>query len=325
MKCILTIKDDTKIAPYIDAIRQLKVEGVFDGLPHIGNDMRLLSLIRQFDFEHWDPETGLSEQSLAKLRNQYNVARWTLACGIYGTKEIAWAKAKRARKLLSKIGTVRILTDRMIQKGSLLCHLAKNYFPILLSKQFSENMQLMNELSELLKLLDGYPTDFARKGCYWRNRRVQWQREADPVADGCGFRWIAPTLPLRGHEIARMIEIARHHYQQMGFEFAITLTAVNSKICQAILTIYFDMDNSSEIIRAKQLASTLKKEFDNHGWRAYRIAIDETLDEMSSYNASITDLRLRLKQALDPNGIIAPGRYCPAPSNNAGQEKLRHC
>ena len=62
--------------------------------------------------------------------------------------------------------------------------------------------------------------------------------------------------------LAKMIEIAQCYYQQMGFEFAVTLTAVNLKLCQAVLSLYYDMDNQSELIRARQLATKLKNDFD---------------------------------------------------------------
>lgn len=312
LKCIFTLNDDNKLGDYIETARQLKYEGVFDGLPHIGNDIRILSLIYQFDFERWDPQLGIDDEELARLRARFKVARWTLACGIYGTKSIARVKAKRARQLLSKLGTVRIVNDAMIERGNWSYRLLQRYAPCLIPANLAAQIQRMTDQAQLLRLMDGYPTGYARKGCYWRNRHQHYQPDADPVSDGCGFRWLAPTLPLQGKTVVHMLTLARQHYRESGFEFAVTLTAINPKLCQAILSIYFDMDNPHEVQRAQNLAARLKHVFDDNGWLAYRIAIDEHADDFKRYPESIQDLRIRLKLAFDPNNIIAPGRYCPA-------------
>ncbi|MCH9698027.1 MAG: FAD-binding oxidoreductase [Gammaproteobacteria bacterium] len=310
LKCIFTLNDENKLGDYIETVRQLKNEGVFDGLPHIGNDMRIISLVCQFDFEHWDPNQGIDDNQLARLRAKYKVAKWTLACGIYGTRSIAKAKANRAKQLLGKLGKIRIIDDAMIAKGRIGYQLVQALLAMVIPERLSALMEQMTEQSQLLQLMDGYPTGYARKGCYWRNRHQQYRPNTDPVSDGCGFRWIAPTLPLKGAEVMRMLTLARQHYRESGFEFAVTLTAINTRLCQAILTIYFDMDNLHEVQRAQALATRLKQVFDDNGWLAYRIAIDEHATDFESYPESLQDLRLRLKRAFDPNNIIAPGRYC---------------
>lgn len=312
LKCIFTLDNDTLLGAYIDTIRQLKYEGVFEGLPHIGNDMRIISLMCQFDFKHQNSRTGIDEEELARLRSRFKVARWTLACGIYGTKSIARAKARRARQLLGKIGTVRIVNDAIIDRGNQCYSLIQRFLPHLIPKSLATRIERITEQSQLLRLMDGYPTDYARKGCYWRHRHKHYRPDTDPVSDGCGFRWLAPTLPLQGKQVMHMIDLAKRLYRESGFEFAVTLTAINPKLCQAILSIYFDMDNPHEVQRSKHLATRLKQLFDENGWLAYRIAIDEHAVDFERYPDSLQDLRIRLKHAFDPNNIIAPGRYSPA-------------
>jgi 4-cresol dehydrogenase (hydroxylating) len=309
LRCVLLFDDDHLIAPYIESMRMLKEEGVFDGLPHIGNDVRALSMCTRFDFEHWDPAKGISEETLRKLRNQYRVTRWTLACGIYGSRTIARAKARRAVQVLKRIGRVKILSERTMHWAKSCARIVGGRLGNIVGPKLSEYARHMEQQIDLLALLDGYPTDLALKGCYWRNRSRSWRPGTDPIKDGCGFRWLAPSLPMKGDVVLEMLRLAQQCYREKGFEFAATLTAVNAKMCQAILSIYFDFDNVRESERAKQLACELKQRFDSRGWCAYRIANDEISSEMANAHPELVSLRSRIKHAFDPNGILSPGRY----------------
>jgi 4-cresol dehydrogenase (hydroxylating) len=45
------------------------------------------------------------------------------------------------------------------------------------------------------------------------------------------------------------------------------------------------------------------------GFPPYRVAIDQ-MERLVAFDPAFFDLVAKLKTALDPNGIIAPGRYC---------------
>ncbi len=309
LHCILTIENDSQVADYIEAMGQLKEEGVFDGLPHMGNDMRALSMYTKFDFSYWDPGKGIPERDLRTLRRQYGIASWTLACGIYGTKQIARAKAKRARQVLCKIGKFRVLSGPSVLRIARYAQAMSRVMNRFSGSLDAGKFERLKSQIEILRLLEGYPTGIALRGCYWRNRTCSWQPDADPIADGCGFRWLTPVLPMKGEVVVEMIQLARTFYQKEGFEFAATLTVVSPRTCQAILSIYFDAENSVERERARRLSHELRKQFSSNGWTAYRLATDEMAHELTNVDPGLIALRSRIKKALDPNGILSPGRY----------------
>ena len=58
-----------------------------------------------------------------------------------------------------------------------------------------------------------------------------------------------------------------------------------------------------------RISRELRKQFGAMGWTAYRLATDEMAHELANVDPSLTALRTRIKKALDPNGVVSPGRY----------------
>lgn len=288
LRCVVELTDESKLSGFIDVLGKLKHEDIFEGLPHLANSLRTQSVFTS---------TGKNTKPFG----------WTVATGIYGSYWVAKAKARRARKLLKPFGKVTIISENNCDRLRAILHYTAQWgnFGKLDFKALS--LQFL-EYFEMLSLIDGFPTDLALKGCYWKSRK-QWLKHHDPVQDGCGFRWVAPVLPVKGEEVLQCLSIAKKLYQQAGFELAVTLTVVTPQMCQLIMSIYFDTENELEWQRANHLAKTVKNTFIDNGWMPYRVAIDEMQDITGYTSGSILDLRSSIKKAFDPNNIIAPGKY----------------
>ncbi len=289
LRCIVELTDNSRLSAYINIMQQLKQEGVFEGLPHIGNSLRAKSMFGSLK---------------DKDKNSFG---WTLATGIYGSKGVAKAKAKRAKQLLKPLGKITVISEKNFLRAFRLINFAAKFGRVG-SIDFKQIAERFSTYKELLSLIDGKPTDIALKGCYWKSNK-QFVKHADPVQDNCGFRWVAPVLPMRGDEVVRCLELADEEYTRAGFEMAVTLTIVTPQMCQAILSIYFDTSDEFEWQRANHLAKTLKQNFAKNGWAPYRVAIDEMQDIGDYTSQSIMDIRRSVKKAFDPENIIAPGRY----------------
>ena len=70
--------------------------------------------------------------------------------------------------------------------------------------------------------------------------------------------------------------------------------------------------------QARALISTLMDRFAERGWAVYRCAPafqDELIAKFSFNNNSLLRFQEKLKDGIDPNGIISPGRYGLWPAN----------
>jgi 4-cresol dehydrogenase (hydroxylating) len=116
-------------------------------------------------------------------------------------------------------------------------------------------------------------------------------------------------VPSTGRHLAEVTNLAEAIVLEHGFEpqMSVSLAKERSAIC--VITISYDRELAGEDAQAlkcyRQLAETLVE----RGYPPYRLNIG-AMDLMGSdtaYDAVLAALRA----ALDPHGILAPGRYEP--------------
>lgn len=293
LRCVFELPSTSGIPGYIDAMRQLKAEGVFQGAPHIGNRLRVNGMLAH-------PRSGRG-----KAPDQDS---WTLVSALYGSRGVVRAKAKRAREMLGHLGTLRFLSQTKVDLVRRASEVTAAVGP-----RFGKTMVALSEryaaYANILSLVEGNPSGIALRACYDRNRSVRFQPGSDPVQDGCGFRWLAPALPMKGAEVMEFLAVAQRLYDEYHFKLAVTLTALTPTLCQAIMSVFYDTQVAAEWERANNLAARLRQEFRGRGWICYRLAIDEMEDELAHTDPSLTRLRAGIKSAFDEHGTISPGRY----------------
>ncbi|MCG7490184.1 FAD-dependent oxidoreductase [Vibrio sp. Of14-4] len=307
LRCLVRLTSSKDLPKYIEIMRQLKAEGSIDGLPHLGNHYRMLTMMERFNFDKWNPSKGISEDDIDPLCKKHGITPWSGAFLIAGTKSVAKEKAKRVKKLLKPIARVNIISFDTLRHVNSLANIAGRLLGnISLYQRLSNSL---NDFTQMMDMFEGNPKDLALKGCYWRYNG-QIPKSMDPVRDGAGFFWIAPSIPMVGEEIEKCMRLSKQAFDKAGFEFGVTITAVSAHMCQAIISIYYDATNPNEIERATELRQKLNDLYRRYQWPCYRRAVDEmpfTSDQELELDALI--LRNKIKVALDPNNIVAPGRY----------------
>jgi 4-cresol dehydrogenase (hydroxylating) flavoprotein subunit len=97
-------------------------------------------------------------------------------------------------------------------------------------------------------------------------------------------------------------------FAKYGFEACMTLTAVNQRCFDCTLPLLYDKGNPSEVQKAQECYLELVESCKRHGYVPYRLGLQsmqaETMRDDVFWNVAKT-----LKTALDPQSILAPGRY----------------
>jgi 4-cresol dehydrogenase (hydroxylating) flavoprotein subunit len=126
-------------------------------------------------------------------------------------------------------------------------------------------------------------------------------------AGGGGLYWFAPVSPARGADMVRQQELASGIMADHGLDYLAAPT-LNGRDLHHLIALVFDRNDRDAAHRAKACYRTLTTEFARNGYGLYRVAID-FMDELASlYGAANRDVNRRIKRALDPNGILAPGK-----------------
>jgi 4-cresol dehydrogenase (hydroxylating) len=125
-----------------------------------------------------------------------------------------------------------------------------------------------------------------------------------------GHLTFSPISPPRGEDAVKQYQTTRKRYEEFGFDYSGGFTA-GERYLNHISMILFDRNDTDMTRRARELFKTLVREAATNGYGEYRTHVNYYDDVASTYDFNgnaITRLNERVKDALDPDGILAPGR-----------------
>jgi 4-cresol dehydrogenase (hydroxylating) flavoprotein subunit len=292
--------DDHQLAPLIEALRPLRLSGTLRSAVHIANDYKVLSSLQQYPWEETSGQVPLPADVMLNIRRRLKFGAWSASGGLYGTRrQVAEARRLMRQALKGKVVRLQFLDDRMLRLAS---RFAKPY-QLITGWDLRRTLELVRPVYGLLK---GIPTGHPLASCYWR-KKTPPPADMDPERDGCGLLWCAPVAPLEGQHAARMTQIASEILLAYGFEPAISLTVITERSLCCVISISYDRSQAGEDEQAMACYKHLMRALADHGYYSYRLGI-QAMSETGSYDAYTGFLRT-IKNALDPNGILAPGRY----------------
>jgi 4-cresol dehydrogenase (hydroxylating) len=304
---VASVPSFAAIALVVDALRPLRLDGTLRSVVHIGNDLRVLSGGMVFPAALAPQGPPLSPALRAKLRAQSGVGAWTVSAALYGRAAQVADARRMLRAALGDFARLRFIDDRALDLGAAAARLlGRTRIGPRLAAQVDLGRSLLN-------MNRGMPDGRFLAGAYWRRRGglpAGFPRGANPARDGCGIMWLAPVLPLRGIDLLKAHALMEPIFASHRFDLFETFSMINERTLGAVLTICFDQEDAAETARARLCYDAALARLMEAGYIPYRVgpqsvsALDKGHD---SYWATVS----RIKEALDPQHIIAPGRYQP--------------
>jgi len=120
--------------------------------------------------------------------------------------------------------------------------------------------------------------------------------------------WLAPIVPMRKEDAEDFIGTVRPIFASHGLEDCITFTTVNHRSFDCTLPILYDKNDADETRRATACYDETLKSCMQKGYIPYRLGI-QSMPGPTAEKDVFWDVVERLKNALDPRGIMSPGRY----------------
>jgi 4-cresol dehydrogenase (hydroxylating) len=122
-----------------------------------------------------------------------------------------------------------------------------------------------------------------------------------------GMVAFAPVAPAKGAETRGQTALAKEILGKYGFDYA-PAYAVGGRELHHIIFLMFDKADKTEERKAHDCINEMIVRFGEKGWAAYRTGVS-TMDLVAKqYGEANRDVNARIKAALDPNHIIAPGK-----------------
>ena len=168
-----------------------------------------------------------------------------------------------------------------------------------------EMLKLIEPVHEMMK---GKPTDRIIASTYWR-KKMAIPENMDPDRDRCGLIWCAHVAPTKGEHARQMADITTQIMLSHGFEPGMTLTLINERNLDNVISISYDRDIEGEDARAMRCYEELSDTLIKKGYYPYRLATHNMRLLPEYADKDYMDVLKQLKSLFDPHQIIAPGRY----------------
>jgi 4-cresol dehydrogenase (hydroxylating) len=276
---LLGMAKDSDLEAGVDTLRELLLDGTLRGVPCIYPAPRNGALL--LDLPVPQPRVW-SEEDREAYGRETGLGRWAVRVGLWEDRDILEAKAAKIDRIWKQIPGATV-------------HAGRVYEP--------------HEYGEITRQTEkvhiGIPT-------------VQLNEITPPNLGHVGF---SPVVALKGTEVRYVIDQMRTRLEQHGIMFSGGIFAVSARAAAVVAGIQFDRTDPEAVRNAFAVAHELVGEIGALGYGEYRAHLDfmDLAADQYSYNDhAYRRFVEKIKDAVDPNGIISPGRHGIWPENRRG-------
>jgi hypothetical protein len=262
-------------------------------------------MMEPYPREHVDAEGIISNAYVEAMAKRNQVTPWMGAGALYGNAKVVKAAKSVVRANLRGVAKrLMFFTPTSVK----LFSRASSALPGPLGTNI-QNVFLT--LDKTLQLLAGAPSEIALPLSYWISGTMPAPgKPMHPARDGCGLLWYSPLVPMQPQRVrvyVRMVEdICRRH----RVEPLITLTSLSDRCFDSTVPLLFDRQDPAAIDRVHRCYEELFTAGRELGFVPYRTSV-ASMPLFMPAGVAYWEVVKRIKNLLDPQGIIAPGRYSP--------------
>jgi 4-cresol dehydrogenase (hydroxylating) len=130
---------------------------------------------------------------------------------------------------------------------------------------------------------------------------VRWR------GNGGGLAWFAPVAPAKGEETVGQTKLAKEILGKYGFDYTAAY-AIGWRELHHIIALLYDKSDAKEEAQADACYRELVTRFGERGWASYRTGVPSMALVAAQYGEVNRGFNKTLKDAIDPNHILAPGK-----------------
>lgn len=295
------IDDGAKLAELVDRFAELRRSETVRMITHIGNRVRTISTLAPLVYEQLGPSAS-REEAEALLREE-GFGPWSAVASVSGTPAQVRLAVREVQGRLRGLANVSVLDDpRLARAGRILRSLS-------FLRGARRKAMVLQAVAPVYGLSNGVPTSEALKGVYWgAGLEPPREGELDPDASAAGLIYLAPLFPLEGGVAREMAARVEERAAAFGLEPAMTFNLMDERCLELVLSFSFRRDDRARVEAAHRCADELVGEFVARGFPPYRLPVHQ-MHHVVRAEDPFWQVARDLKRVLDPNGIIAPGRY----------------
>jgi 4-cresol dehydrogenase (hydroxylating) len=276
VQCNIPLHQENSMAPMIDALRPLRLDGTIQNPATIRSWVGAL-MGQAIKAEIHDGPGAIPRNMIPQILKQRNLPWWNTGFSLYGHDDVVEASLKVVRKGIAHIPGAEL----KIRKSP------GNNAPA------SSGTQA------------GVPSLAAFSSLNWPGGRGS-HLDFSPV--------YAPTGAVAGSEYQYMRSLFERH----GFDFPAMYSITTQRYMLCVTAIMFDAENRKQAEAAARLFKEAHAHLASIKCGLYRAHVafgDLVQDNQAFNNNALRRLSERIKDTLDPQGILAPGKQGIWPKN----------
>ncbi|KAK5737238.1 hypothetical protein LTR17_006850 [Elasticomyces elasticus] len=266
---LITLPRDKDLHAALEIIRPLRVGMVLQNVPTMRHIL-LDAAVMGNRKSYTDSDKPLTDEEMDAIATKLNLGRWNFYGAVYGPKPI------------------RDVMLQVIKGAFLQIEGAKYYEP----EDMPDNLVLQTRHDTL----QGIPSTTELK---W----VDW------LPNGAHL-FFSPIAKVSGDDGVAQYEVTRRRCEEAGLDFIGTFV-VGMREMHHIVCIVYDRKDPASRKKALWLLRTLIDDAAERGWGEYRthLSVMDQIAKTYSFNdCAQLKLNEKIKEALDPKGIMAPGK-----------------
>lgn len=271
--CMVSTRADEDLEPLIDALRPLLLGGTIQSNVVIGNAPVVASMVTSRASWH-DGPGPLPESAIDRITGSLGIGRWNARFAFYGPGELVEARLSVARRALRQC-----VPDAEFHVTSY----PGDVDPAAVHP--ADRAQLGIPSTDLIQM-------------------AAWRGGTPAHTD---FSLVCPPT---GRDAARQMHLVRTRVESYGFDYAGGFT-LNPRHAIALALISFDRDNPADVAAVQELFPALIEDAAASGYVPYRSHLafmDLIADKYDREESALRRLTETIKDALDPAGILSPGK-----------------
>lgn len=262
--------DDDDLEAIVELCRPLKMSNFVPSLFRVANDLYLCG--SEGESPEYAASRGtraISDDGRKALQAKYGLGAWTVSGAFYGPSAAA---------MESQIQRVRDLFGKS-GKARYISH---------------EEAQAIPPLQVAINAFSGVPSMGELGLLKWR--------------PGGGNSWFLPGTPMVGKVANEFQKLCRRIYEEHGLDYMV-MNVCGPRFARGLHVIAFNREDEDERRRADACYRKMSEAVASRGVFVGRAPIDYHGFHMAQTMPAFRDSCAAIKAALDPAGIIAPGRY----------------